>query len=212
MELNFVINQLNWRLATKTFDPDKKISDNDLDALLEALRLTPSSYGLQPWKFVVINDLELRKKLQAASYGQKQVKDASHLIVLCAKTSLGQNDVENYIETAARVRGLKLEDLSGFKKILSEFIGSKSKEELQIWAIKQVYIALGNLLTTCAMIKIDSCPMEGFDARAYDQILGLDKLGVTAVLICPVGYRLENAPEIKNKKVRFSRDELIIEV
>lgn len=212
MELNSIVEQLNWRLATKSFDPNHKISDSDFDLLLEVLRLTASSYGLQPWKFVVVKNPEVRAKLQTASYGQKQIVDASNLIVLCAKTSLGQKDVDEYIQTTAKVRDLKLEDLAGFKGMLSGFVVNKSKEALQAWAVKQVYIALGNLLTTCALANIDSCPMEGFDAAAFDQVLGLEKLGITATVVCPVGYRLENAPEAKEKKVRFSREDLIIEI
>jgi len=212
MELNSVVAQLNWRMATKNFDPDKKISDNEFQLLLEALRLSPSSYGLQPWKFVVVKNPDVRVKLQAASYGQKQVGDASHLIVLCAKTSLGQADVDHYIQSTADVRGLKIEDLAGFKGMLSTFIGGKEKDVLQGWATKQVYIALGNLLTTCAMSNIDTCPMEGFDSTAYNEILGLEKLGLSATLVCPVGYRLADAPEAKEKKVRFSKEELIITI
>lgn len=212
MELNSVIAQLNWRMATKNFDPNKIISDNDFDLLLEALRLSPSSYGLQPWKFIVVKNNEIREKLQAASYGQKQVGDASHLIVLCAKTSLGQADVDHYIQSTANVRGLKIEDLAGFKGMLSTFIGGKEKDVLQGWATKQVYIALGNLLVTCAMSNIDTCPMEGFDSTAYNEILELEKLGLSATLVCPVGYRLVDAPEAKEKKVRFSKEELIITI
>ena len=212
MELNSVINQLNWRMAIKSFDPDKKISDIDFDLLLEVLRLTPSSYGLQPWKFVVVKNPEVRKELQTASYGQKQVVEASHLIVLCAKTFLDQADIDHYIQTTAQVRGLKLEVLDGFKGTLSSFVGNKNQEALQDWAAKQVYIALGNLLTTCAVINLDTCPMEGFDVTAYNRILGLEKMGLTVAVVCPVGYRLEHAPEINDKKVRFSREELVIEI
>jgi len=212
MEIKSIIDQLNWRMATKTFDPSKKISEADFDLLLEAIRLTPSSYGLQPWKFVVVKNAEIREKLQAASFGQKQVADASHLIVLCAKTSLGQADVDGYIQKTAQVRGLAEENLAGFKNMLNGFVGSKNQEALQVWAMKQVYIALGNFLISCAMANIDTCPMEGFDAAAYNQILDLEKYGVTATVVCPVGYRLENAPEINDKKVRFSKEELIIEV
>ncbi len=212
MNLNSVIAQLNWRLAIKFFDPNKKVSDSDLTLLVEALRLTPSSYGLQPWKFVIVKNPEIREKLTAASYGQKQVRDASHLIVFCAKTNLNQMDVDHYIQSTADTRGLNLEVLAGFKGILSDFINKKSKENLQIWAMKQVYIALGNLLTTCAMVDIDACPMEGFDVAVYNQILGLEKMEVTAVVVCPIGYRLEDAPEIKDKKIRFPKEELVIKI
>jgi nitroreductase/dihydropteridine reductase len=212
MELNSVIDQLNWRMATKNFDPDQKISDDKFELLLEALRLSPSSYGMQPWKFVVVKNPVIREKLQAASYGQKQIVDASHLIILCAKTSLGEADVDHYIQCTADVRGLKVEDLTGFKGMLNGFISGKEKEVLQGWATKQVYIALGNLLTTCAMSNIDTCPMEGFDSTAYNEILELEKLGLSATLVCPVGYRSADAPEAKEKKVRFSKEELIITI
>lgn len=212
MELNSIITGLNWRMATKSFDPNKKIPTKDFDSLLEILRLTPSSYGLQPWKFVVVKDVIVRKKLQEAAHGQKQVVDASHLIILCVKTSLNQNDVNDYIERIVQVRGLRLEDVAGFKEMLSGFINGKDKTALQVWATKQTYIALGNLLAACAMARIDSCPMEGFDVQAYNRIIGLDKIGLTTTLVCPVGYRLEDAPEIKNKKVRFAKNELVIEI
>lgn len=212
MELNSIIAQLNWRMATKSFDPAKKISDSDLELLTEALRLTPSSFGLQPWKFVVVENPELKAKLQVASYGQKQIIEASHLLVLCAKTTLGQADVDAYIQNVAEVRGLNLEVLDGFKKMMSGFVAGKDKDALLSWATKQVYIALGNLLTTCAMASIDTCPMEGFDPAAYNEILGLEKFGVTAIVVCPVGYRLTDAPEANDKKVRFPKEELVIKI
>lgn len=212
MELSSIISQLNWRLATKNFDPSKKISNVDFGMLLEALRLTASSYGLQPWKFVVVKNAEVREKLKAASYGQPQITDSSHLIVLCAKTSLSETDVNEYLQRTAEVRGLSMENLEGFKGMLSSFVGGKSSEMLQAWATKQTYIALGNLLTSCAMVEIDSCPMEGYDQSAYNQILGLDKLGLTAAVVCPVGYRKDGAPETKEKKVRFNIEDLVIEV
>lgn len=212
MELSSIISQLNWRLATKNFDPNKKISDNDFDMLIEVLRLTASSYGLQPWKFVVVKNPEIREKLLAASYGQSQITDASHLIVLCAKTYLSETDINEYLERTAEVRGLNLENLDGFKGMLNSFVGGKSSEMLQAWATKQTYIALGNLLTSCAMAEIDSCPMEGYDQGSYNQILELDKLGLTAAVVCPVGYRKEDAPESKEKKVRFSKEDLVINI
>ncbi len=212
MELKSIISRLEWRMATKTFDPNKKLSESDLGLLLEALRLTASSYGLQPWKFVVVNDPEIREKLKAASYGQAQITDASSLIVICAKTSLNNSDVDEYLNKTASVRGLQMENLEGFKGMLYGFIAGKDVESLKTWSVKQTYIALGNLLTTCALAEIDSCPMEGFDQNAYNQILGLEKLGLTAAVVCPVGYRSEDAPESKEKKVRFSREELVIEI
>ncbi|MCX6780379.1 MAG: NAD(P)H-dependent oxidoreductase [Candidatus Magasanikbacteria bacterium] len=210
MELSNIIEQLNWRAAVKLFDPEKKISETEVEQLLEVLRLSPSSFGLQPWKFIVVKDVETRKKLQAASYNQTQVIDASHFIVLCSKTSLNQEDVDHYIETVASVRGIIKEDLSGMEKSLSGFISHKSPDEFAVWSTKQVYIALGNLLSACAMAGIDACPMEGFEVSKYNEILELTSLGLTANVVCAIGYRSESDRGGSNKKVRFPKEEVVI--
>ncbi len=211
MELSNIIEQLNWRTAVKLFDPDKKVSETEVEQLLEVLRLSPSSYGLQPWKFVVVKDLETRKKLKEASHNQAQVLDASHFIVLCSKTSLTQADVDHYVQTVAKIRDVKVEDLAGMEKSLLGFIGKKSPEEFAMWTAKQVYIALGNLLSACAMAGIDSCPMEGFEVSKYNEILGLHDLDLTANVACAIGYRSEGEIIGKKKKVRFSKEEVEIE-
>ena len=211
MELSNVISQLNWRAATKSFDPDKKITAGDLEQLLEVLRLTPSSYGLQPWKFVIVKDLETRKKLKTASYDQPQVVEASDFIVFCAKTSLAQSDVDYYIKTTAEVRGISEEVLEDFKKLLSGFVSNKNTSDLVVWGAKQTYVALGNLLTACALVNIDACPMEGFDLVQYNEILGLKDLGLTATVACAIGYRGPNDKSAETKKVRFPKEEVVIE-
>lgn len=206
-----IIEDLNWRYACKQFDSSKKISEKDFDTLLETLRLTPSSFGLQPWKFVVVEKSELREKLVEASWNQAQVKDASHLLVLCSPKTFDEKFVTDYVEDMAHTRGQDVKELDGFKKMLM-MIPNKSPEDQYIWAKNQVYIALGNLMTVCAQMRIDSCPMEGFQAKKYDEILGLDKMGLTSMVVCPVGYRHVEDKYIDLKKVRFSLDKLTIKI
>ncbi len=209
--MNKLIENLNWRYACKKFDPTKKISDELFDVILEALRLTPSSFGLQPWKFVVVKDEQKREELVSASWNQQQVKDASHLIVLCAPKSIDVNFIEDFIADTARTRGVDVSELEGFKKMLM-MIPNKSPEDQMIWAKNQIYIALGNLMTTCAELKIDSCPMEGFKPAKYDEILGLDKYNLKSVLVCPVGYRHPDDKYQGLKKVRFAKKDLVITI
>lgn len=209
--MNNIIEALNWRYACKQFDPNKKISDKDFDTILESLRLTASSYGLQPWKFVVVENKELRSALVGASWNQKQVEDASHLIVMCVPTQIDETFVDSYLEDTALTRGQAVEELVGFKKMLM-MVANKSEADKFIWAKSQSYIALGNLLSTCAQMRIDSCPMEGFQPKKYDEILGLTEMGLTSVLVCPVGYRDEADKYIGNKKVRFTRDKLVVKL
>jgi nitroreductase len=209
--MNKIIEDLNWRYACKEFDSTKKISDGDLDVLLESLRLTPSSYGLQPWKFVVVENPKLREELVGASWGQKQVQDASHLIVLCAPTVLDEKFVTDYVVDTAKTRGQEVSELDGFKKMMM-MIPNKSPEAQSIWSKNQSYIALGNLMTVCANMRIDSCPMEGFKPSEYDRILGLTEMGLTSVLVCPVGYRSEADKYSGLAKVRYTREELTIKI
>ena len=212
MNLQTVIDQLNWREAIKSFDPEKKVSDNDFEQLLEVARLTASSYGLQPWKFVVIKNEDTRKQLQAAAYNQSQVGQASHFVVLCAKAKMSEVDVDHYLAMMAETRGIKVEDLAQFKNNLMNLISNKNEVDLQTWSAKQVYIVLGNLLTACAIAGIDACPMEGFDPGKYSEILGLEKLGLIATVACAIGYRSDDGGSADSrKKVRFSRNDVVIE-
>lgn len=204
-----IIEDLNWRYACKKFDATKKITDEDFNTLLDSLRLTASSFGLQPWKFVVVESGELREKLVDASWKQEQVRDASHLIVLCIPDVMDEKFVMNYLESMARIQKKDIADLEGLKKMLM-MIPNKSPEKKLLWAVNQLYIALGNLMTTCASMRIDSCPMEGFKPKAYDEILGLSERGLKSVLVCPVGYRHKDDKYSKSPKVRYTLEELIL--
>lgn len=200
---------LQWRYATKKFDAAKKVSDADLQELLESLRLSPSSYGIQPWKFLVVTDPKLRAELRKSAWDQSQVTDASHLIVLCAKSSLEEKDIQHYIDTIAKERGIGAENLQGFKNMMMGSVTRLNSDQALSWNKSQVYIALGILLSACALKKIDACPMEGFDSAAFGKILNLDKEGFTAALLCPVGYRAADDDSAMQKKVRFPAAEVI---
>lgn len=204
------LQALNWRYATKSFDATKKIPAETLELLLEALRLAPSSYGLQPWKFVVVENAELREKLKVVSWNQGQITDASALIVLCRKEPFGEADVEAYVQDTAKTRGEAVENLEGYKQMMLGSVKGRDEAAMAVWTSKQVYLALGVLLSAAAVNGIDTCPMEGFDAAQYDEILGLKEKGLRSVVLCPVGYRSETDKYATAKKVRFAQADLVI--
>lgn len=207
---NMLENQLRWRYATKKFDPLKKIPIQDWDTLEEALVLSPSSFGLQPWKFYVVTDPKVREKLKPASWDQSQITDASHLVVFTVKKNLNAADVEHFLQRIAEVRKSSLESLNGYKQYMLTHVNRKDPGfDINIWATKQVYIALGSFLTSAAVLGIDACPMEGFDPEKYDEILGLDKQGYHAVVVATAGYRAKEDSYASAPKVRFPKDEII---
>ncbi len=206
-----LIEQLNWRYATKQYDPTRKISAQDWAVLEEALVLTPSSVGLQPWTFFVIDDPNVRAKLLLASYGQPQIVDASHLIVFATKTNYSAADVDAHVRQAAKVRGVDVESLEGLRAMaLRSVVQGMSDVERRNWAANQTYIALGNLLTSAALLGIDATPMEGFEKHRYDDILGLKARGLTASVVAAVGYRKDTDKYAAVPKVRFPR-ELVVQ-
>ena len=204
------IDALNWRYATKQYDPTRKLTPEQLDLLSEALRLSPSSFGLQPWKFIIVTDPELRTKLRAAAWNQAQITDASQVIVLCRKEGFGAADIEAFIKATAEARGQNVEDLAGYKQMMEGALLSRSAEQLAVWSSEQIYLALGVLLTACAAQDVDACPMEGFDPAQFDQILDLPAQGLRSVVVCAVGYRSENDKYASAAKVRFPKEEVIV--
>lgn len=202
---------LNWRYATKQFDPAAKLGETEFETLLEVLRLTPSSFGLQPWKFIVVRDAALREQLRPASWGQSQVTDASHLIVLAAMKKISVEYIDHFVAAIAKTRSVTPESLQGYRGMMVSSIAGKSEAETIQWACLQAYIALGSLMTAAALRGIDTCPMEGFERDKYDAILGLASLGLTTAVVCPVGHRAATDKHAALAKVRFSRDELVIE-
>ncbi len=198
-----IIQSLNWRYATKMFDPTQKISNAYMDMILEALRLTPSSFGLQFWKFLVITNQDIKNKLVEHSWGQKQVADCSHLLVFCRPAKVTAADVDRFVNDMAKTREVPVESLTGYANVMKGYLVNSTPEKLDSWMDKQIYIALGVLHAVCAELKIDSCPMEGFSASAYDDVLGLAAKGLKSVVACPVGYRAAEDKYALAKKVRY---------
>jgi nitroreductase len=204
---NFIENQ-NWRYATKKFDATKKVSAEDLETLKKAIQLSSSSYGLQLYKVFIIENPAIRAQLQPVSWGQSQIVEASHLFVFANVVDVQENHIDNYVQNIANTRGLALEDLKGYSDFMKSKIVSLPVEQKAVWTSKQTYLALGNLLNAAAELKIDVTPMEGFEPEKYNEILGLDKLGLNAALVATVGYRHEEDATQHYAKVRKSIEEL----
>jgi len=206
-----LLQQLHWRYATKQFDPARKISAADWAAIEEALVLSPSSFGLQPWKFVVVTNPALREKLVPVSWGQRQVAEASHLVVFALKKNFSEADVTAYIERISAVRGIPAAALGQYNEMMvGSLFKGRDAAARKAWAIDQIYIALGNFLTSAAVLGIDTCPMEGIDPVKYDEILGLDALGLASVVVGVAGYRAATDKYAALKKVRFEHKDVIV--
>lgn len=202
-----VLEALNWRYATKMFDATKKIPADTWSALEQSLVLAPSSFGLEPWKFFVVDDTAVREKLLEASWKQAQVVDASHLVVLAIKTGVNEADVDRSMARTSEVRDVPLESLEGFSNVIKGFM--KNLPDVDSWSTRQTYIALGQLMVSAAMLGIDTCPIEGFMPDKYDEILGLPDMGYHAVVVCAAGYRSEEDKYAHLPKVRFPIDKKV---
>ncbi|PKG52301.1 NAD(P)H-dependent oxidoreductase [Olleya sp. 1-3] len=197
-----IIKQLNWRYATKSFDTQRLVSDKDIKALTEAFNLTATSYGLQPLKLMVIKDKDLQSQLVPVSYNQKQVGEASHLLVFCIESQMDTTFITSYFDRVKSIRNTEDAILDPFKTFLIEDFKNKSQSEKEAWAVKQAYLALGNIMTVCALLNIDACPMEGFSPSDYDTVLGLEALKLKSVLVMPIGYRAKDDFMADLQKVR----------
>ncbi len=203
-----IIEKLNTRASVKVFDKDKKVSDKDLDTILESIRLAPSSYGLQGWKFVVITNPKIKQQIREIAKDQSQITDCSHLIVLCYIKDMWEDHIDKYIKEISEKRHVPFQELEMFR---NRAISKASKEhDGNVWLQKQVYIALGFLVYTCAMLDIDCCPIEWFDNDKCDEILWLDKLSLWSITLCPIGYRSEDDVYSKMAKLRFPKEDVFI--
>ncbi len=207
-----IIESLEWRYATKKFDATKSLSTAQIDTLIQAFNLTATSYGLQPLKLVVIHNKDLQQQLVAHSMNQQQVADASHLLVICIEKEISSDYIINHFERVKAIRNTDDEVLKPFRDYLIDSFGGKSTTEIRTWASKQAYIALGNLLTVCATQEIDACPMEGFVPEKYDEVLQLDKKGLSSILVLPVGYRSNEDMFADFAKVRRSTEDTVIQL
>ena len=206
-----VLQQLNWRYATKKFDPARRISDEDWTPLEQSLVLTPSSFGLQPWRFVVVTDPDIKARLKPLSWGQPQIVDGSHVVVFAIRKNLSAEDIDKYVERTAEVRGSTVEALAGFRRMM---IGSLhgGSIDLNQWASLQVYIALGQFMATAAMLGIDTCPMEGIEPAKYDALLSLPDQGFATAVACVAGYRAADDKYATLPKVRFKTEDVVVRI
>ena len=205
-----LLQALNWRYATKRFDPERKIPAALWHSLEEALVLAPSSFGLQPWKFVVVTDAAVKIRLRAVSLGQPQVEECSHLVVFTARQSMQMEDIERFLGRIAEVRKVTEESLSAYRdRMAGSLLQGPLAQVVEQWTAKQAYLALGNFITCAATLGVDTCPMEGLEPAKYDQILGLEGTGYHTLAICPAGYRAENDAYAKLAKVRFPLEQVI---
>jgi len=200
---------LNWRFAVKKFDPARKIPAVTWQTLEHALVLSPSSYGLQPWKFVVVDDPAVRAELLAASWNQSQIVDASHLVVFAVKADVGPADARRLIDRTADVRGVPAASLDPYHRMMVGSLTSLPPAEVAEWMTRQVFIALGVFLTTAAFVGVDACPMEGFEPEKYDEILGLNGKGYKSVVLATAGYRHPADPSATAAKVRYPHAEVV---
>jgi nitroreductase/dihydropteridine reductase len=207
-----LIEKLSWRYATKKFDPTKKLSAEQLDNLLAAVQLSPSSYGLQSYRVLVVEDPAIREQLREAAYGQPQLTDASQVIVFASETVIDAALVNKYVDLIAETRHVDREHLGGYQDVIMGTVNRLAEDQKIGWSHKQAYIGLGVLLTAAADLGIDACPMEGFQAGKFDEILGLKELGLTTTVIAPVGFRAEDDNYSHLAKVRKPKEEMFIHI
>lgn len=207
-----IINKLQWRYATKAFETNKIVPIEKLEIIKHAFNLTATSYGLQPIKLIVLRDKEIQEQLLPYTMNQQQIVQASHVLIFCIQTNIDKEFVSNYFDRVHKIRNTSKDILKPFEAFLIDDFESKSQQDIENWAINQAYLALGNLMTVCAMEDIDSCPMEGFMPEKYDELLSLKKEGLKSVLLLPIGYRAENDMFSDFKKVRKHISDSIIEL
>lgn len=203
-----IVKALGWRYAVQSFDPAKKIGESELRTILESGRLAPSSFGLEPWQFIVIENAAVREEIQAASYGQPKVSEASHLVVIARRTDARENIVCERIERTANIQGQDVASLDGFKQMLDSVIASRDDMALDVWNSRQAYIALGMMMETASLLGVDNAAMEGFDPAAVDEILGLREKNLTSTVMLALGYRGEDA-SADRPKVRRAFDDVV---
>lgn len=207
---NQLIEALNWRYATKQFDATKMIPAATLATLEESLVLSPSSFGLQPYRFLMITDKATREKLLPHTWGQRQVVDCSHYVVFAARQTMTEKEIDAFLKLTADTRGMSLETLNGYRGMMTGMLLADSfKPRVPHWAALQAYIAIGNLMTSAALLGVDACPIEGFVPAEYDKILGLPEQGYGSVVCCALGYRAATDKYATAKKVRPAKSQLV---
>ena len=206
--MSTILDALHWRYAIKKYDTHKQLSSEQTDMLMEAIRLAPSSAGLQPYKVFMIENQDTRAQLREAGYNQPQITDASHFFVFAVPTNLTEDLAAHYIDTVAKQREVPRDSLTGLEAMAIGTITAKPSETRAAWAARQAYLALGVLISAAAVEHIDCSPMEGFDPMQFDQILGLTERNMTSVVIAAVGFRSDDDTYAHLTKVRYPKEEL----
>lgn len=206
------LDKLQWRYACKKFDTTKKLSEEKLTVLKQAFNLTATSYGLQPLKMLVISNQTLKEELVPLTMNQSQVADCSQVLVLCTETQISSSYIKEYFDTVVSLRETPRDVLQPFEDFLTNDFSQKDPSQINIWMAKQAYLALGNLLTVCALEDIDACPIEGFEPQKYDSFLNLTEKGLQSVLVLAVGYRADDDMFSTLTKVRRGTEKVIIEL
>jgi len=207
-----LIKKLQWRYATKDFDTLKKVSDSDLEDIIEAFRLTPSSFGLEPWKLIIVENRELRQELQAHSWNQSQITKASHLLVFARVKNIDDAYIDKYLENNSKITWVSREDLVWYEGMIKWYFSSLDEQWKILWASEQVYLALWNVMNLLAQKEIDSCAIWGFNPVKYDEVLDLDKYGLASVVVLPIWYRSSEDKYASKPKVRFNKEEVVLKI
>ncbi|NQX82405.1 MAG: NAD(P)H-dependent oxidoreductase [Flavobacteriaceae bacterium] len=203
-----VLESLKWRYATKSFDKSKKIKKEDLEKIKEAVRLSATSYGLQLFKVLIIENDQTREELKPFSYNQTQITDSDILMIFCSNTQVKSSDIDDYIKLKSETENINIENLKGYADFMKAKLTSMTPEKTSIWTQKQTYLALSNLLTICGELQIDTCPIEGFESEKYNEVLGLDSKGLYAAVAVSIGYRSEDDKGSNADKVRKTNMQL----
>lgn len=206
--MNKIIESLNWRYATKSFDITKKVANEDLNTIIDAFRLTPSSFWVEPWKLIVVENDDLKNKLVKQSYWQVQVWEASHVLVFTRKKDINEDVIDSFLDNMAKIKWASREDLKWYEDVVKWYFARLDDDWKKTWAEQQVYLALWNVMTVLAEMKIDSCAIWGFNPEWYDELLNLDEKNLASVVVLPIWYRNENDKYSSAEKVRFSMDEV----
>lgn len=206
-----LIEALNWRYAVRQFS-SQRLDEEKVQALLTATRLSATSYGLQPYRLILVNDMAVRRQLLPYAMGQDKVVDCSHLVVFAAQTAIGDDMVDRYIESVADTRGIPVKDLQGLVDHMKAVFAGMNRAQKREWAHQQACIALGTMLTAAAVMEIDTCPMGGFEAEGFDRVLGLAEMGLESAVICALGVRHPDDVNAQLAKVRYDHGQMVIAV
>lgn len=209
--MNNILDAMKWRYAVNKYDA-KKLTDEQIDTLLQSVILSPSSYGLQPWRFIVVTNPDARAKLQEVGYNQTKISESSHLVVFAVEKNINDTLVDIFIKSVSDTRGMPVDALKGYSDMIKGTVNSRTPEQRIEWATRQVYLALGVLIASAASMGIDVSPMEGFDSKKFDEILGLEALGLESKVIASVGFRAADDEHAHFKKVRFPKEKVVVEV